>query len=95
MFDLGTSIATLDRKVPMDWKYIATGIGVDEADRRLKEAGYRGTYGAVEISQTRGVGIIYCFESVALEGGGFESVILGVFEGDPRDVSRTGGLLCP
>ncbi|KAL8966561.1 MAG: hypothetical protein Q9183_003316 [Haloplaca sp. 2 TL-2023] len=91
-FDMGTSIAALDRKIVMDWDHVHTGIKLDEADSRLKGAGFDGTYGAVEISHTSRLGLAYCFESVALEGGGFESVVVEVFSGRVR---RTGSLLCP
>lgn len=69
-------------------------IGSHSADRLLKAAGYRGTYGAVEFSESRHFGLVYCFESVAMEGGGFESVTVGFRRNEPRNVSPMGMLLC-
>ncbi|KAL8957756.1 MAG: hypothetical protein Q9193_005053 [Seirophora villosa] len=98
VFDIGTSVATLDRKILIDWEYLVMGfgsVGFDAADRFLKAAGYRGTYGAVEFSESRQFGLNYCFESLAMEGGGFESVIIGFRGNEFRNVSPMGTLLCP
>lgn len=95
---MGTSVATLDWKILIDWEYLMMGywsIGFNAADRLLKAAGYRGTYGAVEFSESRHFGHICCFECLAIEGGGFESVIIGFRGNGPRNVSPMGTLLCP
>ncbi|KAL8803993.1 MAG: hypothetical protein Q9182_002865 [Xanthomendoza sp. 2 TL-2023] len=75
----------LQDRIPLIWRRVQKLMKVEQADRRLKEAGFRGEYDSVLLHETERGPLQYCFQGL-WPGSSGRNVVVEVEMGTVREV---------
>ncbi|KAL8734451.1 MAG: hypothetical protein Q9181_003189 [Wetmoreana brouardii] len=81
----------LEGKEEVSWGEVQQRMNLNQADRLLKQAGYRGTFEWVDLANPEGEALRWCFQKVMVEPGVRRAVVVEVMT---RVVRRLGREIC-